>query len=112
MQRAVLLSLVLTAAAIACSDDEADPPRVCTEVELECADGGCIPLEEACDGTEQCSDGSDEGGAICAGCEDDQEACDDGTCIGAEELCDGTPQCPDLSDEDAEFCADYCPGEL
>ena len=66
-----LLAALIVSIAIACSDSDDDPePRDCTEVELECADHTCIPLEEACDGSEQCPDGSDEGGGLCAICAD------------------------------------------
>src|SRR5678815_291779 len=112
MVRTILAALLLCVA-ISCSDSGDDPePRVCTEVEFECADHSCIPLEETCDGSAQCPDESDEGGGTCAVCDDGQEACDDGTCIDESDLCDGAPQCADASDEDPELCADYCPGDL
>ncbi|XP_072042793.1 uncharacterized protein [Amphiura filiformis] len=76
----------------------------CASDEFVCADGTCVSKAWACDGFEDCADGSDEYTAFCATCPF-QFYCSSGRCIDIQNVCDGINQCRDNSDE-SQICVD------
>ncbi|XP_037075728.1 basement membrane-specific heparan sulfate proteoglycan core protein-like isoform X4 [Pollicipes pollicipes] len=100
------------------SEPSAAPERTCTEYELRCRSGECLPQTARCNGLAECRDGSDELGcplattpagpvdpddqgkepeAMCRG--DNVAFCSDGTLICEVQLCDGKRDCPGGDDE-------------
>ncbi|XP_070577710.1 polycystin-1-like protein 2 [Ptychodera flava] len=100
-------------------------PAECESNEFECGDGECLPASWECDGTNDCTDSSDENGCPTGqessdssreflfsigsesldsegsgslDCEDDEFVCD--SCLHSMHVCDGYPDCLDFSDED------------
>ena len=75
----------------------------CNDTQWACwSTSECISTSRVCDGSLDCSDNSDEGGAACQmSCGGSGFDCLDGSGnIGCELLCDGgAPDCPDGSDE-------------
>nr|XP_028569790.1 CD320 antigen isoform X1 [Podarcis muralis] len=101
MERALLFSLLLTAAAI-------DAERfLCILGSFRCEDGGQVPLCQRCDEKRDCGDGSDERGCRAANvsCGPRGRRCgSDGPCLPLERICDGHGDCPDNSDESLDAC--------
>lgn len=75
----------------------------CTEGQVTCSSGHCLPLTLLCNGQDDCGDGTDERGCPCP---PDSLACADGRCLPPMLLCDGHPDCPDAADEES------CLGDL
>ena len=87
---------------------DCSPSESCNFEEFDCGDSTCIPGLAVCDGTVDCTNGSDEttelcgsgsagGGSLCADTE--FECLDNGLCILMEFVCDLDADCPDASDE-------------
>ncbi|XP_070577717.1 uncharacterized protein [Ptychodera flava] len=83
-------------------------PASCKSEEFTCvSDNSCIPVEQLCDGTNDCLDGSDENPINCnqTECTDKGFLCANETyCIPVEWLCDGIDDCSDGSDENHTIC--------
>src|SRR6218665_1741704 len=73
-----------------------------------CIEQVCIDLTMVCDGVNDCSDGSDESGAVCAGysCSlNDQFPCSViHKCLEQSLVCDGVWNCPFGADENDTLC--------
>ena len=71
--------------------------------QFRCSSGECIPLQDRCNGQNNCLDGSDEACGCAEYCTGNKEfKCNDNMCILFENKspkCDGVAQCPDGSDE-------------
>ena len=61
---------------------------------FECGDGTALDSEQACDGTPDCDDGSDE-----ADCDEPTFACGGGEIVLESERCNGSPECGNGADE-------------
>ncbi|XP_055635671.1 basement membrane-specific heparan sulfate proteoglycan core protein isoform X6 [Toxorhynchites rutilus septentrionalis] len=70
----------------------------CGEDEFSCHDKNCIPLEQKCDGQEDCRNGEDE--MDCDECSSNAFLCNGGRCITSNNVCDGVKHCPGGEDED------------
>jgi low density lipoprotein-related protein 2 len=82
----------------ACGDDDSG----CPTGWFECADGTqCVDPTLTCDGTDDCTDGSDEAASLCAACDPATEyECADGECVTGDSSleCDGTEDCYECAD--------------
>lgn len=78
----------------------------CNPEEFTCANGQCISKDFACNGQEDCSDGSDEEGCATPTCGagDFQCTSESEICIPINWVCDGEADCTDRSDESPEQC--------
>ncbi|XP_055500507.1 complement factor I isoform X6 [Leucoraja erinacea] len=72
------------------------PDKVCTGTEFKCVNGKCIPLENVCNGIDDCADLSDE--LCCTECKESYH-CKTDICIPNISICDGEDDCLDGSDE-------------
>ena len=71
-----------------------------------CGDGACVSKDWACDGVDDCVNGTDEDPEFCAGCPF-KFLCTNGRCTDLANVCDGRNQCRDNSDED-QVCVGKC----
>jgi hypothetical protein len=61
----------------------------CSELNVRCGDGACVPWTKACDGVADCTGAPlDERGCETL-CGADQDECLDGSCVPAAAACDG-----------------------
>jgi low density lipoprotein-related protein 2 len=63
-----------------------------------CGDGQCISKDWACDGIDDCNNGTDEEEEFCATCPF-QFYCSNDRCTDLENVCNGRNDCRDNSDE-------------
>nr|XP_017095016.2 basement membrane-specific heparan sulfate proteoglycan core protein isoform X12 [Drosophila bipectinata] len=78
----------------------ARPSSACSEYQATCMNGECIDKTGICDGTPDCSDGSDE--QSCSHgrkCQPNQFMCANSKCVDRTWRCDGENDCGDNSDE-------------
>uniref|UniRef100_A0A8D8SCE1 Low-density lipoprotein receptor-related protein 1 n=2 Tax=Cacopsylla melanoneura TaxID=428564 RepID=A0A8D8SCE1_9HEMI len=87
-------------------DEQNCLPKKCPPELFRCNSGLCIPLDQVCDGNNDCLDNSDEP-LDCAShtCKPNQLRCDTGRCIPKTWKCDGDIDCPNREDE-PKSCAD------
>ncbi|KAL4708620.1 hypothetical protein ACJJTC_001059, partial [Scirpophaga incertulas] len=83
----------------------------CDAAKFFCANGKCVSRMWACDGDDDCGDGSDEDADYCAyhSCSPNEFRCNNGRCIFKSWKCDHENDCKDGSDEEGcEYppCAD------
>lgn len=76
---------------------------VCMAYEYKCTSGNCVPADSWCNGTQECSDGSDESNCPC---KRGQFECHDGSCINIAKRCNGYKDCQP-SGEDEMNCGKY-----
>ncbi|XP_055703570.1 basement membrane-specific heparan sulfate proteoglycan core protein isoform X3 [Phlebotomus papatasi] len=85
-----------------------DAPVGCPPEKATCMNGACIEKNQVCDGTYDCSDGSDESGCSRANsCEPNEFRCANRKCVAKTWRCDGENDCGDNSDE--QECATTSP---
>ncbi|XP_063693064.1 low-density lipoprotein receptor-related protein 4-like [Bolinopsis microptera] len=80
----------------------------CPDSHIKCGDGLCVSKRLQCDGTKDCSDGSDEIPEFCLGytCPGNDIKCGDGLqCIDPWQNCNDKVDCLDGSDESEEICS-------
>ncbi|XP_049879788.1 putative vitellogenin receptor [Pectinophora gossypiella] len=86
-----------------CASTTSTPaPVTCRAGQFECVkDRLCIDRAQMCDGTTDCTDGSDEAQTLCStfNCLHTEFMCASGHCVLKPFLCDGEPDCKDGSDE-------------
>ncbi|XP_034281771.1 CD320 antigen [Pantherophis guttatus] len=88
------------------------PRSICRNHTCRCGNssGPCLPFERFCDRHQDCPDGSDEAGSLCASlvgppeeddCESEEFRCHPGAeCFPLSFKCDGHPDCEDKTDEE------------
>ncbi|XP_047349619.1 very low-density lipoprotein receptor-like isoform X1 [Vespa velutina] len=84
-----------------------DSKPACPLRQFRCTNGRCIPMTWVCDGTDDCTDNSDENPVVCKGtlqCGENDFKCASGRCIPGVWHCDGEKDCDDDSDEDPNIC--------
>nr|QYY47503.1 vitellogenin receptor-1 [Pardosa pseudoannulata] len=72
--------------------------RECNTTDFQCVNGHCLPADRRCDGSKDCTDGSDEVGCS-SRCSADDFQCKNGRCILKSWQCDARDDCGDNSDE-------------
>jgi hypothetical protein len=123
--------LTFTAANLnVCFAKEKFVTKKCAKNQFKCNNGKqCIAKADFCDGTQECSDGSDEIKEICCAnpkskyfknagcgpkvtpkdCKENEYKCNDGQCILQSFYCNGVKNCKDGSDEILSLC---CAGDF
>lgn len=93
--------------------DNTNGCSICRNHTCRCghSSGPCLPFERFCDQRQDCPDGSDEAGSLCASregpskeddCESDEFRCRPGAeCFPLSFKCDGHPDCEDGADEES-----------
>lgn len=74
-----------------------------------CNNSRCINERWRCDGTNDCSDNSDELNCPPKTCSSDHFTCNNSKCIGINHVCDGDNDCGDGSDETPDCVKPPCP---
>ncbi|KAK8762351.1 hypothetical protein V5799_026382 [Amblyomma americanum] len=103
----VFLTAILSSATSYVVPSAAEVPHSCTEKQFKCStEDQCVAWVQLCDGTQHCSDGSDEN--VCGNnvtCSEGEHRCrGGGPCIPATLRCDGDQDCADGSDEHEDIC--------
>lgn len=96
----ILIVIFLPPAATDNTDLLFRPSSACSEYQATCMNGECIDKTGICDGTPDCSDGSDE--QSCSHgrkCQPNQFMCANSKCVDRTWRCDGENDCGDNSDE-------------
>ncbi|XP_077986932.1 low-density lipoprotein receptor-related protein 4-like [Glandiceps talaboti] len=79
-------------------NDRCIESKTCSDGELHCTDGRCIPQRWKCDGMNDCHDGKDE--VECGGsCSANTFLCGNNKCIAMNWVCDQDNDCGDGTDE-------------
>ncbi|KAK3871613.1 hypothetical protein Pcinc_023266 [Petrolisthes cinctipes] len=94
---------------------------VCRNAEFRCDGNRCLPASWVCDGSPDCTDGSDEKPVNCPDrglvalvreCRSNEFKCSNSNCIPSAWKCDGQDDCGDNSDESLQECAKCQVGEF
>ncbi|KAI8502392.1 hypothetical protein Bbelb_199800, partial [Branchiostoma belcheri] len=77
----------------------------CSEGELQCLDGSCIPKHHWCNGGYDCPQGEDEVATDCGAnnCSESERRCFIGLCIPEDHWCNGVNDCVFGDDDEANY---------